>query len=91
MDVELTSVTIDILLLCFDAEACVNQGGVPVPPPRHVVPHGVALHQQPSPPVGHLEVEAVGVLLGVLGPGLNEETVLELLSKHQLVHNQRKA
>ena len=41
--------------------------------------------------MGHLEVEAVGVLLGILGPGLDEESVLELLSKHQLVHNQRKA
>ena len=91
MVVELTSVTMDFLLLCFDAKAGVDESCVPVSPPRHVMPHGVPLHQQPRPPVGHLEVEAVGVLLGVLGPGLDEEPVLELLSKHQLVHNQRKA
>ena len=77
--------------LCVYAEAGVDQGGVPVPPLGQMMPHGVPLHQQTSPPVGHLEVEAVGVLLGVLGPGLDKEPVLELLSKHQLVNNKRKA
>ena len=51
----------------------------------------MTLHQQTSPPVAYLKVQRVGVLLGVLGPGLDEEPVLELLSKHQLVNNQRKA
>ena len=44
MDIELTSVTKNFLLLCLNAEACVDQGSVPVPPPGHVMPHGVPLH-----------------------------------------------
>ena len=44
MDIELTSVTKNFLLLCLNAEACVDQGCVPVPPLGHVMPHGVPLH-----------------------------------------------
>ena len=62
-----------------------------MPEPGLGLPHGVTLHQQPRPPVAHLEVQSVGVLLGVLGPGLDEEPVLELLSKHQFVNNQGEA
>ena len=51
----------------------------------------MTLHQQTSPSVAHLKVQSVGVLLGVLGPGLDEEPVLELLSKHQLVNNKGEA
>ena len=48
------------------AEAGVDVGGVPVPGEPVQVPQRVPLHQQPAPPVLNLEVERVGVLLGVL-------------------------
>ena len=48
------------------AEAGVDVGGVPVPGEAVHVPQRVPLHQQPAPPVLNLEVERVGVLLGVL-------------------------
>ena len=48
------------------AEAGVDVGGVPVPGEAVQVPQRVPLHQQPAPPVLNLEVESVGVLLGVL-------------------------
>ena len=37
----------------------------------------------------HLKVEAVRLLLAVPGAGLQEEAVLELAAKHQLVHLHR--
>ena len=80
-----------IASLVHYAETRVDQGCVPVPEHGQVVPHGVALHQQPRPPVAHLEVEAVRVLLRILGPGLDEETILEALSKHQPVNNRGEA
>ena len=66
-------------------EACVDCPGPPLLGQRLGEGGGVGLDQQPPPPVLGLEQEAVGGLLEVVGAGLDEEAVLDLLLEDDAV------
>ena len=66
-------------------EAGVGCPGPPLLGQRLGEGDGVGLDQQPPPPVLRLEQEAVGGLLEVMGSGLDEEAVLDLLLEDDAV------
>ena len=66
-------------------EAGVGCPGPPLLGQRLGEGDGVGLDQQPPPPVLRLEQEAVGGLLEVVGAGLDEESVLDLLLEDDAV------